>query len=200
MNYWFKPASAVGHWIRWWRQWWTGNVRNKHVRYIFKIFHNSSEKIRKVKEICNWILEFVVNMSIWDPKHTRSFYIVLITNEMYNSYNQFLFHSLLYKFRTNLVVHHQEHGIIYCITQFGTIGTIVQASLDSSARLNNGRQREYAIFITYCFNAACSGSTRSHQQGSRHYSIHYVSCIILHILHPRVRMTSQIHRYTKRIQ
>ena len=32
-------------------------------------------------------------------------------------------------FRTNLVVHHQEHGIIYCITQFGTIGTIVQASL-----------------------------------------------------------------------
>ena len=32
-------------------------------------------------------------------------------------------------FRKNLVVHHQEHGIIYCITQFGTIGTIVQASL-----------------------------------------------------------------------
>ena len=28
-------------------------------------------------------------------------------------------------FRTNLVVHHQEHGVIYCITQFGTIGTIV---------------------------------------------------------------------------
>ena len=25
----------------------------------------------------------------------------------------------------NLVVHHREHGIIYCITQFGTIGTIV---------------------------------------------------------------------------
>ena len=36
-------------------------------------------------------------------------------------------------FRTILVVHHQEHGIIYCITQFGTIGTIVQASLDSPA-------------------------------------------------------------------
>ena len=32
-------------------------------------------------------------------------------------------------FRTKLVVHHQEHGIMYCITQFGTIGTIVQASL-----------------------------------------------------------------------
>ena len=50
-----------------------------------------------------------------------------MTNEMHNSYNQFLFHSfcLLYMFRTNLVVHHQQHGIIYCITQFGTIGTIV---------------------------------------------------------------------------
>ena len=45
---------------------------------------------------------------------------VLMTNEMHNSYNQFLFHSfcLLYMFRTNLVVHHQEHGIIYCITQY----------------------------------------------------------------------------------
>ena len=28
-------------------------------------------------------------------------------------------------FRTNLVVHYQEHSIIYCITQFGTIDTIV---------------------------------------------------------------------------
>ena len=56
---------------------------------------------------------------------------------MRNSYNQFFFFNfystvfcLLYTFRTNLVVHHHEHGIIYCITQFGTIGTIVQASLD----------------------------------------------------------------------
>ena len=41
-----------------------------------------------------------------------------MTNEMHNSYNQFLFHSfcLPYMFRTNLVVHHQEHGIIYCVT------------------------------------------------------------------------------------
>ena len=36
---------------------------------------------------------------------------------------------LLYMFRKNLVVHHQKHSIIYCITQFGTIGTIVQVSL-----------------------------------------------------------------------
>ena len=42
------------------------------------------------------------------------------TNELHSSYNQFLFHNvyLLYMFRTNLVVYHQEHGIIYCITQF----------------------------------------------------------------------------------
>ena len=38
-------------------------------------------------------------------------------------------------FRTNLVVHHQEHGIIYCITQFGTIGTIVQASIQGVAAI-----------------------------------------------------------------
>ena len=46
---------------------------------------------------------------------------------MHNSYNQFYstVFRLLYMFRTNLVVHHQEHSIIYCITQFGTIGTIV---------------------------------------------------------------------------
>ena len=47
-------------------------------------------------------------------------------------------------FRTNLVVHHQEHGIIYCITQFGTIGTIVQASLNSPARL----YRLYCVYNT----------------------------------------------------
>ena len=70
--------------------------------------------------------------------YRASYCNVLITNKMHNSYNQFFYSTafcLLYVFRTNLVVHHQEHGIIYCITQFGTIGTIVQASLDSPARL-----------------------------------------------------------------
>ena len=40
-----------------------------------------------------------------------------------------LFHNfcLLCIFRTNLVVQHQEHGMIYCTTQFGTIDTMVQA-------------------------------------------------------------------------
>ena len=40
-------------------------------------------------------------------------------------------------FRTNLVVHHHQHGIIYCITQFGTIGTIVQASLAALKQLHS---------------------------------------------------------------
>ena len=55
------------------------------------------------------------------------FYNVLMTNEMHNSYNQFYstVFCLLYMFRTNLAVHHQEHGIIYCVIQFGTIGTIM---------------------------------------------------------------------------
>ena len=52
--------------------------------------------------------------------YRASYCNVLITNEMHNSHNQFLFHSfcLFCMFRTNLVVHHQEHGIIYCITQY----------------------------------------------------------------------------------
>ena len=50
---------------------------------------------------------------------------VLMTNKMHNSYNQFYstVFCLLCMFRTNLVVHRQEHGIIYCITQHN--GTIV---------------------------------------------------------------------------
>ena len=54
-----------------------------------------------------------------------------MTNEMHNSYNQFnsTVFRLLYKFRTNLVVHHQQHGIIYCITQFGTIVKKILAAL-----------------------------------------------------------------------
>ena len=52
-------------------------------------------------------------------------------------------------FRTNLVVHHQKQGIIYCITQFGTIGTIVQASLDWSARL-------YRLYCVIQYIMPCS--------------------------------------------
>ena len=41
-------------------------------------------------------------------------------------------------FRTNLMVHHQEHGVIYSITQFGTI---VQASLAAI--------KHYSITVQY---------------------------------------------------
>ena len=50
-------------------------------------------------------------------------------------------------FRTNLVVHRQEHGIIYCITQFGTIGTIVQASLDLPAHCKLCNTVYYAVLL-----------------------------------------------------
>ena len=76
---------------------------------------------------------------------------VLMTNEIHSSYGQFLFHSfcLLYMFRTDLLFHHQKHGIIYCITQFGTIGTIVQTSLDSPARL-------YRLYCVIQYIMPCS--------------------------------------------
>ena len=52
--------------------------------------------------------------------YRASYCNVLMTNEMHNSYNQFYstFFCLLYMFRKNLVVHHQEHSIIYCNTQY----------------------------------------------------------------------------------
>ena len=79
---------------------------------------------------CLETLEINLIYEIIQQKSKNTTFRMLITNEMHNSYNQFSFHNFcpLYMFRTNLVVHHQKHGIMYCITQFGTIGTIVQAS------------------------------------------------------------------------
>jgi hypothetical protein len=57
--------------------------------------------------------------------------------------------SLAGLFRTNLVVHHQEHSIIYCITQFGTIGTIVQTSLAGLFRMNLVVHHQEHVII-YC--------------------------------------------------
>ena len=58
----------------------------------------------------------------------------LMTNEMHNSHNQFYstVFCLLYMFRTNLVVHHQETGIIYCTTQY------------------NRYNRAYSTFVPNC--------------------------------------------------
>ena len=57
---------------------------------------------------------------IWRCVYRASYCNVLMTNEMHSSYNQFYstVFCLLYMFRTNQIVHHQEHGIIYCITQY----------------------------------------------------------------------------------
>ena len=76
---------------------------------------------RKNKRLC------LILRCVYRPSYCS----VLMTNEMHSSYNQFLFHSfcLLYMFRTNLVDHHQEHGVIYCITQYNrynhAVSTIV---------------------------------------------------------------------------
>ena len=43
---------------------------------------------------------------------------VLTTNEMHYSYHFFIPRYLLYMFRKNLVFHHQEHCIMYCITPY----------------------------------------------------------------------------------
>ena len=60
---------------------------------------------------------------IWRCVYRASYCNVLISNEIHNSYIHFYstVFCLLYVFRKSLVVHHQEHGIMYCITQFGTI-------------------------------------------------------------------------------
>ena len=57
-------------------------------------------------------------------------------------------------FRTNLVVRHQEHGIIYCITQFGTIVQASPAALKLQASLAynfnmQSRQKNRGIKIDY---------------------------------------------------
>ena len=51
---------------------------------------------------------------------------------MHNSYNQFLFHKffcLLYMFRTNLVVHHQEHKIMYNNEEYNSYNRAVNIVL-----------------------------------------------------------------------
>ena len=51
--------------------------------------------------------------------YRASYYNVLMTNEMHNSFNQFIPQfCLLYMFRTNLVVYHQEHSLKYRITRY----------------------------------------------------------------------------------
>ena len=94
-----------------------------------RIRYGTAGRSEHCTDLCQLIRCFDSRTSNWIKPRLNN---VLMTDEMHNSSKQFLFHSffcLLYMFQRNLVVHHQQHGIIYCITQFGTIGTIVQASL-----------------------------------------------------------------------
>ena len=71
-------------------------------------------------------------ISIWRCVYRASYWNVLMTNEMHNSYNQFystVFLCLLYMLRTNLFVHHQEHCTIYYTCILHSFGTIVRAGL-----------------------------------------------------------------------
>ena len=64
---------------------------------------------------------------------------VLMTNKMHNSYNQFYstVFCLLYMFRTNLVVHRQEHSIIYCTDCTRLYNTVYYAVLLIDERLDS---------------------------------------------------------------
>ena len=67
--------------------------------------------------------------------YRASYCNVLMTNEMHNSYNQFLFHSFLSALHiskeSSLSSSGARHNILYYTA--GTIGTIVQASLVASS-------------------------------------------------------------------
>jgi hypothetical protein len=103
------------------------------------------------------------NVLMWRCVYRAPYCNVLMTNELHNSYNQFYstVFCLLYMFRTNLVFHHQKHGVIYCVTQFVTIGTIVQANLDSPARLYRLHNILYYTVqsVQSCCKYDCTGCT-----------------------------------------
>ena len=96
---------------------------------------NSSISFWFPSETVNYSCSEHVIMLIWRCVYHASYCSVLMTNEMHSSHNQFYstVFCLLYMFRTNLVVHHQERGLIHCITQSGTI---VQASLAALKQLD----------------------------------------------------------------
>ena len=55
-----------------------------------------------------------------------------MTNEMHSPYSKFYSTvvCLLYMFRTNLVVHHQEYVKIYCITRYNRAGDCLHDCTD----------------------------------------------------------------------
>ena len=112
---------------------------------------------------------------------------VLMTNKMHNSYNEFYSTvlCLLYTFRTNAVVHHQEHSIIYCITQFGTIGTILQPSVLMTNKMHNSYNQFYStVFcLLYIFR---TNLVVHHQEHGIIYCITQSGTIVVRLYHDRM--------------
>ena len=88
------------------------------------------------------------------------------------NYNQFLFHSfcLLYMFRTNLVVHHQENKIIYRTVVYSTLFCAPdEERLDSFETCRGDKncgikliitELCISLVITPCINVSIRSSTR----------------------------------------
>ena len=95
--------------------------------------------------------------------NTLEYCTVLMTNEMHNSYKKFIPQfCLFYMFRKNPVVHHQEHGIIYCITQYNVLMT-------------NEMYNSYNQFLFHSFLSALhvSKESRHSSSGARHNILYY---------------------------
>ena len=77
-----------------------------------------------ISDITLNFLIFSVLETVWNDNN------VLMTNEMHNSYNQFYSTVFLSALRVSNESSRSSSGAhkIYCITQSGTIGTIVQAT------------------------------------------------------------------------
>jgi hypothetical protein len=94
------------------------------------------------------------NCLIWRYTYRASYCNVSMTNEMHNSYNQF--YSIV--FLSSLHVSKEssrssaQHGIIYCITQFGAI---VQASLTALKQLDSPA-RLYRLYCLIQYIMPCS--------------------------------------------
>ena len=80
--------------------------------------------------ICTYIQIFKVTLCKVRSHETQSFELLCVDDQRDVQFLQiFLFHDfLLYMFRTNLV-HHQEHGIIYCITQYNRYNRACESRL-----------------------------------------------------------------------
>ena len=79
-------------------------------------------------------------------------------------------------FRTSLVVHHQEHDIIYCITQFGTVGTIVLSGESS------------------CFEAYCKVLMTNEMHSSYNQLLFHSFLSALHVSNESCRSSSGAQR------